>query len=129
MRRGHMPWRKVTIAAGRPQGEAPDLAGPRKENMADLVRRLRVFNVVLTSGTLAPLPAMARLPLTPADSVAVQAITARLHSGVRDATINRQFGEIHNSLNQTSAGPYEAALTELGKLLGADAYKPLAQSI
>ncbi len=75
---------------------------------------------------MAPLPAMARLPLTPADSVAVQAITARLHSGVRDATINRQFGEIHNSLNQTSAGPYEAALTELGKLLGADAYKPLA---
>jgi uncharacterized protein YbjT (DUF2867 family) len=32
----------VAIAAGRPRGLEPDLAGPREETMADLVRRYLV---------------------------------------------------------------------------------------
>lgn len=46
----------VGIAAGRPQGRVPDLAGPRPERMADLVKRILVARGIRRPVIELPLP-------------------------------------------------------------------------
>ncbi|MBO0983838.1 DEAD/DEAH box helicase [Rathayibacter sp. SD072] len=73
---------------------------------------------------MAPFPASERSPLAPVDALAVSKIAGRLASGVNQATVLRRLGAIHAGLAERAAGKYEPALTDLGKLLAADAFKP-----
>jgi hypothetical protein len=73
---------------------------------------------------MAQFPAMPASALEAPDAVAVAAIAAKLASGVNQGSHSRMVGEMHAGLQATSPGQYEPALTDLGKLLGATAYKP-----
>lgn len=73
---------------------------------------------------MAPFPAMQASPLDAPDAVAVATIAASITRGVNQGSHGRMVGEMHAGLAATSAGQYEPALTSLGKLLGAEAYKP-----
>lgn len=73
---------------------------------------------------MAPLPAAERSALSAPDALAVAQISARLERKVNQATILRRIGAVHAGLGERDPGKYEPALTDLGKLLGADAFKP-----
>lgn len=73
---------------------------------------------------MAPFPSMPVSPLSPADAVAVTAIADRLARGVNQGSHARTVGEINAGLVETDPARYEPALTKLGTLLGATAFKP-----
>lgn len=73
---------------------------------------------------MAPFPAMDRSPLMAADATAVAALTAQLVKGVNQGAVRRKMGETHVGLGERSPAAYEPALTQLGKFVGADAFKP-----
>jgi hypothetical protein len=58
------------------------------------------------------------------DLPAVKTVAARLSKGVKRASHDAAVQEVLDGLAATEPGKYEPALTALGKLLGADAYKP-----
>jgi hypothetical protein len=61
------------------------------------------------------------------DSPAVKKIAARLKKGVKKADIDAAIERMHSGLASIEHGKSEPALTELGKLLGAEAAKPAGQ--
>lgn len=63
--------------------------------------------------------------LAPEDASAVKMVVSTLVAGVRIGKFERRAGEMIAGLGQRDPGKYEPALTVLGKLLGADAQKPL----
>lgn len=73
---------------------------------------------------MTPFPAMQRSELSALDANAVNAVAAVLDAGVNQGKVRRRIGEIHAGLGERDPGKYEPALTELGKLVGADASKP-----
>jgi hypothetical protein len=73
---------------------------------------------------MAPLPAMQRSELTAVDAHAVSAVAAVLDAGANQGKIRTRIANIHVGLGERDPGKYEPALTELGKLTGADASKP-----
>jgi hypothetical protein len=70
------------------------------------------------------LPGVESLPMSSADTVAVNAIVARLRGQFRPGKVRDDLEAMRDALAQDSAGPYEHALTTLGTLLGANAFKP-----
>ena len=73
---------------------------------------------------MAPLPTMQRSGLSALDANAVNAVAAMLDAGVNQGKVRRRIDEIRAGLGERDPGKYEPALTELGKLVGADASKP-----
>ncbi len=73
---------------------------------------------------MAPFPAMQRSGLSAVDANAVNTVAAVLDAGVNQGKFRRRIGEIHAGLAERDPGKYEPALTEMGKLVGADASKP-----
>lgn len=73
---------------------------------------------------MTPFPAMQRSELSALDASAVNAVAAVLDTGINQGKVRRRIGEIHAGLDERDPGRYEPALTELGKLVGADASKP-----
>ena len=73
---------------------------------------------------MAPFPAMQRSGLSAVDANAVNTVAAVLDAGVNQGKVRRRIGEIHAGLAERDPGKYEPALTEMGKLVGADASKP-----
>ena len=72
-----------------------------------------------------PLSTVASRALAPEDASAVAMIASILTAGVNLGKHDRQAGEIVAGLGEKDPGKYEPALTALGKLLGAEALKPL----
>lgn len=70
------------------------------------------------------LPDVESVPLSGADSVAINTIVARLTGQFRPGTILNDLERMRTGLDQDAAGPYEVALTILGTYLGASAAKP-----
>lgn len=102
--------------------EAGDTAG--RAAAGQVVRQAeRIQSLGSWVREMAPFPSMERSPLGAADMVAVTQITAKLVAGVNQGKIRSRIGEIHVGLSKRSPSEYEPALTELGKLLGADAFK------
>lgn len=58
------------------------------------------------------------------DSVAINAIVARLRGQLKPNKIKASLEAMNAGLDQTASGPYEEALTTLGAFLGASASKP-----
>lgn len=73
---------------------------------------------------LPPLPDAERGTLSPHDNTAVVAVTDRIAAGFSTATLGAYIEDMMNGLDQSDPNLYEPALTQLGKLLGADASKP-----
>lgn len=73
---------------------------------------------------MAPFPAMQRSKLSAVDANAVNAVAAALCAGANQGKFRRRIGGIREGLGERDPGKYEPALTELGKLVGADASKP-----
>jgi Type III restriction enzyme, res subunit len=73
---------------------------------------------------MTPFPAMQRAELSAIDANAVNAVVAMLNTGVNQGKVRRRIEKIHAGLEKSNPGEYEPALTELGKLVGADASKP-----
>ena len=73
---------------------------------------------------LAPLPGFSREQLSPADAVAVAKIASIVRNGVKRSVHNSAVETMVRGLNSTDHSIYEPALTRLGLLLGADAFKP-----
>ena len=73
---------------------------------------------------LPPLPDDEPEPLPPHDAWAVHNISERLVKGVNKGTLERAMALVLNGLATTDASQYEAALTELGRFLGSESYKP-----
>ncbi|SDV00863.1 DEAD/DEAH box helicase [Microlunatus sagamiharensis] len=74
-----------------------------------------------------PLPA-ARIDVEPADEEAVDRVVALLAGPLRSAAkFSRDAAAMLAGLAQNNATPYEAALVTLGKLLGANSFKPAGQ--
>ncbi|OMG07105.1 DEAD/DEAH box helicase [Actinomyces naeslundii] len=73
---------------------------------------------------MAPLPTMQRSGLSALDANAVNAVATILNAGVNQGKVRRRICEIHAGLGERDPGKYEPALTELGKLVGAEASKP-----
>ena len=76
---------------------------------------------------MAPFPAMQASALEAPDALAVSAIAVRLLQGINQGSHNRAVGEMHTGLLATDPGQYEPALTTLGGLVGATAFKPPPQ--
>ena len=77
---------------------------------------------------MAPFPVMAHPELTAVDAFAVKEVAAAISARPNEASLRRRLGEIHAGLREREASKYEPALTNLGKLLGADAFKPQGQA-
>jgi len=73
---------------------------------------------------MAPFPTMQRSALSAIDANAVNAVASVLDSGANQGKVRRRIGEIRAGLAERAPSKYEPALTELGKLVGADASKP-----
>ena len=73
---------------------------------------------------LAPLPGLSREELSPADSIAVKKITSNVRDGIKRSKHTTRVETMLRGLSSTDHSLYEPALTELGCLLGADAFKP-----
>ena len=73
---------------------------------------------------LAPLPGLSREELSPADSIAVKKLAADVRDGINKNKHRKSVKKMLKGLNATDHSLYEPALTELGLLLGADAFKP-----
>lgn len=102
--------------------DAGDVAG--RATAGKLVRQAeRIQALGSWVREMATFPAMERSPLGSADAAAVAAIVAKLTAGVRQSKIRRHVGEIHVGLGKRSPSEYEPALTQLGKLVGANVYK------
>lgn len=71
-----------------------------------------------------PFPAMKRSDLNAVDAYAVSQVAAILETGVNQGQVHRRIAEMSTGLEQRAPGKYEPALTELGNLVGATAYKP-----
>ncbi len=107
--------------------QAADKAGDQAGRAAALAL-VRQAEQVLGLGSwvrqMAPFPAAERSPLAAVDALAVAEIAGRLAGGVNQAAILRQIGAIQAGLAERDPGKYEPALTDLGKMLGAAAFKP-----
>lgn len=111
--------------------QAADAAGDRPGRAAAqaLVRDAeRVTGLGSWVRQMAPFPAMSPPEPTSVDAVAVRVITAMLSAGLNENTLRRRLGAIHAGLQEREPGKFEPALTDLGKLLGAEAYKPGGQA-
>lgn len=73
---------------------------------------------------LAPLPGLRREELSPADSIAVKKVASVVRKGVNSNKHRVAGEEMLQGLSSTDKSLYEPALTKLGLLLGADAFKP-----
>lgn len=73
---------------------------------------------------LAPLPDAPREALPQEDVVAVRTIATKLAGGVAKGKHDTAVEQMITGLRQRKAGAYEPALSQLGGLLGAQAYKP-----
>lgn len=73
---------------------------------------------------LPPLPDAEPEPLGPEDAIAIAAIAHRLAVGFSRTDYDATVNAIRSGLGNTDAPLYEAALAQLGTLLGADASKP-----
>lgn len=73
---------------------------------------------------MAPLPDDVPQEIEPEDRAAVEQICARLEKGVNRGTHDGIVGGMLAGLAAADPSRYEPALTELGRLLGADAFKP-----
>lgn len=73
---------------------------------------------------LPPLPDAAAQPLDPHDAVANATVCRKIESGVRKGRHDSMVATMKAGLTQTDPNQFEPALTQLGKLLGADAAKP-----
>lgn len=62
--------------------------------------------------------------LSGADAVAVAAVAVRLAQGIRVDRQQASMAKMVAQLNQTDATEYEAGLANLGRLVGANAFKP-----
>jgi hypothetical protein len=76
---------------------------------------------------LPPLPDTEPEPLGPEDATAVTAVAHQLAAGAQRAAHDAVVGSIREGLGHSDAPRYEAALTALGTLLGAEASKPAAR--
>ncbi len=74
------------------------------------------------------LPGADEAPLSGADSVATNALVARLMGQLKPAKIRAELAQMREALGQEDSGPYEAALSTLGKYLGAAAAKPAGKA-
>ena len=73
---------------------------------------------------LAPLPGLSREELSPADSIAVKKVASIVRDGVKRNKHATRVESMLQGLSSTEHSLYEPALTELGRLLGAKAFKP-----
>lgn len=73
---------------------------------------------------MAPFPAMQRADLSAQDALAVNQVAAQLSGGINQGKLRTRIQNMHDGLKQRKPGQYEPALTELGRLLGAEASKP-----
>ncbi len=73
------------------------------------------------------LPGVEEVPLAGADAVAIGAIVAVLTGQFKATKIKEELAKMREALDQDTAGPYEQALTTIGKYLGASAAKPPGQ--
>ncbi|WP_447002497.1 DEAD/DEAH box helicase [Saccharothrix isguenensis] len=73
---------------------------------------------------LPPLPDAEPATLGPEDATAVAAIVHRLATGLTQAALDTVVRSMREGLGNTEATLYEAALAQLGTLLGAEAAKP-----
>ncbi|GAA1309726.1 DEAD/DEAH box helicase [Saccharothrix xinjiangensis] len=73
---------------------------------------------------LPPLPDVEPEPLGPEDTAAVAAVVHRLTAGFTQANHDTAVQAMREGLGNTEATLYEAALAQLGTLLGAEAGKP-----
>lgn len=107
--------------------QAADLIGDAA-GRATAQRLVRLAEQIMGLGSwvrqMAPLPMMQRSELSALDANAVNAVAAMLDAGVNQGKVRRRIDEIRAGLGERDPGKYEPALTELGKLVGADASKP-----
>lgn len=73
---------------------------------------------------MAPFPGIPRSPLTPADEQAVQAVITRLEGKRAENRAGQALRRARDGLQERDPARYEPALAELGRLLGAESYKP-----
>lgn len=73
---------------------------------------------------LAPLPGLSREELSPADSIAIKKIASDVRGRIKRSKHTTRVETMLQGLASTDHSLYEPALTELGRLLGADAFKP-----
>jgi len=69
----------------------------------------------------------ATLPEDADDSPAVREIARRLTNGIKRADVNAAVGRIGQGISEIEHTKSEPALTELGRLLGAESFKPPGQ--
>ena len=62
------------------------------------------------------------------DTPAVRAIVGRIEGGVKRGAIEEQVKRMNSGLGDHTASQFEPGLTELGRLLGAEASKPAGQA-
>lgn len=74
-----------------------------------------------------PLPRTPEPALAAEDVAAVNQITAMLRGKLNSARTTARLHQMQTDLEQTEAKAYERALTELGRFLGAEAFKPKGQ--
>jgi hypothetical protein len=73
---------------------------------------------------LAPLPDADPITHSPAELAGIAAVAAAVEAGVSTGTHDRRVAEMLAGLDETDSAKYEPALTTLGTLLGAEAWKP-----
>lgn len=73
---------------------------------------------------MAPLPDADAATHSPAEVAGVATAAARVETGVAKGTHDRRVADMLAGLAQTDPAKYEPALTTLGKLLGAESWKP-----
>jgi hypothetical protein len=107
--------------------QAADQAGDASGRAAahGLVRQAEeVMGLASWVREMALFPAMQRSELTAVDANAVNSVATVLDAGINQGKIHRLFERIRAGLAERDPGQYEPALSELGKLVGADASKP-----
>lgn len=73
---------------------------------------------------LLPLPGLGTVELADHDAIAVEALSQRIAKGIKVSHHNELVDSIKAGLASTNPADYEPALSSLGSLLGAEAYKP-----
>jgi hypothetical protein len=100
-------------------------AGPRAAELLRTAYGAATGSVWLRE--LQPLPADA-VNLEPSDESAISSVLALLQGGLRSsATFASRTQTMLHQLAQSDHSPYELGLVELGKLLGAESFKPPGQ--
>lgn len=100
-----------------------DVAG-RSAALALAQQAEKIIGVGSWVRQMAPLPATVRSKLSAVDSVAVSSIAARLLGGVNQTKARMEIDAMIAGLSAREPGRYEPALTTLGRLAGANSYKP-----